>query len=122
MRKHGGAIEQAAGRDCWASRGKQVSRPGESAQRGEHGVGIEREVFRRNKRHGDDARVLNAGGDDVHAVGRRRDEDRVLAGAAESAQEKIDAFVGAAGDEHLGGRDAVERGELRDQVGGCGSG
>ena len=46
----------------------------------------------------------------------------VLPGAAERAHQQVDAFVAAAAREQVVRRDAVQRCEMRNQLGGCGSG
>src|SRR4051812_50179608 len=49
----------------------------------------------------------------VGREGRRADRDRVEAGTAEGADEDVDGVVGAAGDDDIVRRDAVERGHRR---------
>src|SRR3546814_3176500 len=51
----------------------------------------------------------------VHAEGRRLDQDRIAAGAAERAHQQVDRLVAAAADQQLFGPHAVERRQRLDQ-------
>ena len=53
------------------------------------------------RRHGAALDADGLGADTVHAVGRRAVEHRVFAGLTEGADQQLDAFVGAAADQHL---------------------
>ena len=53
------------------------------------------------RRHGAAFDADGFGADAVHAVGRRAVEHRVLAWLTEGADQQLDAFVGAAADQHL---------------------
>ena len=62
-------------------------------------------------RDGDDAGALGLCGDAVHAEGRRAVQDGILAGAAENAGQKIDAFITAARDQQVILLHAIQAGQ-----------
>ena len=81
---------------------------------GEDRAGVEGEILFREKWYGHYTGILDSGGNSIHAIGGRRDEDSVLARAAEGAQEEINAFIRAAGDEDVIFRDGIIGGEWGD--------
>jgi len=59
-------------------------------------VASEGEILFADEGHRHGAGALDAGGDDIHAVGWRRDENGILPGAQNVAQQEVDALVGTA--------------------------